>query len=224
MSDKKKLFFRRTCAVTYVIDTSIQLQHFFFARIFFFGEFLKYVFWPRRPRKTTKETNVRPLCNMLYCVMSYIRFLLAFLIVLERMPGKRESNWRGGRREKAAIKMRASRSRCAEGNVLAVAEKLAWSGSLAKENVDFLASEGFDKRLLEKIKDESATCACAFCGMIIFGDAKMRHARDVAEVFSSTARWPRFSARGVATSNFVASFPELCKRSQKRRGQHSAIA
>ena len=88
------------------------------------------------------------------------------------MPGKREGNGRRDGREKAAIKMRASRSRCAEGNVLAVAEKLAWSGSLAKENVDFLASEGFDKKLLEKIKSESATCACAFCGMIIFGDAK----------------------------------------------------
>jgi hypothetical protein len=32
----------------------------------------------------------------------------------------------------------------------------------------------------------------------------MHHARDVAEVFSSTALWPRFSARGVAASNFIA--------------------
>jgi hypothetical protein len=103
------------------------------------------------------------------------------------MPGKRESNWRGGRREKAAIKMRASRSRCAESDVVTVAEKLAWSRSMAKENFDLLASEGFDKKLLEKIKHESATCACAFCGMIIFGDSKIHHARDVAEVFSSTA-------------------------------------
>jgi hypothetical protein len=118
------------------------------------------------------------------------------------MPGKREGNWRDVRRERAAIRKRALRSRCAGGNVLAVAERLAWSGSVAKENVDLLASEG--KKLLEKIKNDSATCACAFCGMIIFGDSKMRHARDVAEVFSSTARWPRYSARGVAASNFIA--------------------
>jgi hypothetical protein len=93
-----------------------------------------------------------------------------------------------------------------------VAEKLAWSRYMAKENVDLLASEGFDKRLLEKIKHESATCACAFCGMIIFGDPKMRYARDVAEVFSSTACWPRFSARGVATSNFIAPVIRDCLR------------
>jgi hypothetical protein len=133
-----------------------------------------------------------------------IRFLLAFLIVLERMPGKRGSNGRGGRREKAAIRKKASRSRCAESDVVAVAEKLAWSRSMARGDVDLLASEGFDTKMLEKIKNESATCACAFCGMIIFGDSKMRHARDVAEVFSSTAPWPRFSARGVATSKFIA--------------------
>jgi hypothetical protein len=141
---------------------------------------------------------------ILYYDMLLFASCLLFLIVLERMPGKRESNWRDGRREKAAIRQRASRSRCAGGNVLAVAEKLAWSRSMAKENIDILASEGFDKRLLEKIKNESATCACAFCGMVIFGDSKMRHARDVAEVFSSTARWPRYSARGVAASNFIA--------------------
>jgi hypothetical protein len=130
--------------------------------------------------------------------------LLAFLVVLERMPGKRERNGRCVRREKAAIKMKASRSRCAESNVVAVAEKLAWSRFMAKEDVDLLASEGFDKKLLEKIKNESAACACAFCGVIIFGDSNMHHARDVAEVFSSTALWPRFSARGVAASNFIA--------------------
>jgi hypothetical protein len=87
---------------------------------------------------------------------------------------------------------------------VAVAEKLAWSRSTAKENDDLLASDGFDKKLLEKIKNESASCACAFCGMIIFGDSKVRHARDVAGVFSSTTRWPRFSSRGVAASNFIA--------------------
>jgi hypothetical protein len=53
------------------------------------------------------------------------------------------------RRDKAAIKMKASRSRCAESDVVAVAAKLAWSRFMAKEDVDLLASEGFDKKLLK---------------------------------------------------------------------------
>ena len=57
MSGEKKLFFCQTRAVTCVIDTSIELQHFFFARHFFFwGKWGKIFFDPPRPPRLPPVT------------------------------------------------------------------------------------------------------------------------------------------------------------------------